>query len=522
MSLPPVHARSDFRLRSACWSGIRRGSHTPRNEGAAVVKLSVVIPVFNEHNSIAEILRRVCDVPIDKEVIVVDDGSTDGTVDELGKMGLERSGASVTRSGAGGAINELRLLVHERNQGKGAGVRDGIAAARGDVILIQDADLEYDPAQYPILLGPILDGRADVVYGSRFTGSPRRVLFFWHAVGNHFLTLLSNMFTNLNLTDMETGYKVFRAEFIKGVPLRSNRFGIEPEITAKVARLRARIYEVPISYAGRSYVEGKKIGWKDGVAALWTIVKYAFVADLEHVHPGRKTLQHMEGLHRYNRWVWEKLQPYVGQRVLEVGAGMGTMTRYLAARELVVATDVRPEYLEILHGVFNDQGHVRVCAFDLSANEVPAAVGSGFDTVLCLNVLEHIEDDVAALRRIRGLLADGGRLVLIVPAQHRLYGAIDRAIGHYRRYECGELIDKLQTAGFSVEHTSAFNVLGTLGWYVNACLLKRQTVPSVQARIHDLLVPFLRLEEHFDVRSGLSVLAVACRHDGSAAGQLVH
>jgi SAM-dependent methyltransferase len=201
---------------------------------------------------------------------------------------------------------------------------------------------------------------------------------------------------------------------------------------------------------------------------------------------------------------------------------MGTMTRYLAAHELVVATDVRPEYLEILRGVFNDQGHVRVCAFDLSASEVPAAVGTGFDTVLCLNVLEHIEDDVAALRRIRGVLTDGGRLVLIVPAQRRLYGAIDQAIGHYRRYERGELVDKLQTAGFNIEHTSAFNVLGTLGWWVNACLLRRRTVPSIQARIHEFLVPFLRLEELFDVRSGLSVLAVASRQDGLATGQPVH
>lgn len=477
------------------------------------MKLSVVIPAFNEQSTIAEILRRVCDVPIEKEVLIVDDGSTDGTLQELQKIGLAPSGEPLVRPSSAQPTNTLRLVAHERNQGKGASIRDGIAAASGDIILIQDADLEYDPAEYPKLLGPILDGKADVVFGSRFTGSPRRVLFFWHAVGNHFLTLLSNMFTNLNLTDMETGYKVFRAEFIKPVPLRSQRFGIEPEITAKVARMRARIYEVPISYAGRSYVEGKKIGWKDGFVAFWTILKYAIVDDLAHVHPGRKTLQRMESLRRYNTWLWDKMEPYVGQRILEVGAGTGTMTRHLLGRELVVATDVQPEYVEVLRRTFERHAHVRVCTLDLGADPFPASVGAGFDTVLCLNVLEHVEGDLDALRRIHNVLDRNGRLVLIVPALQRLYGEIDRAIGHFRRYERAELIQKLQTAGFTVEHVSAFNVLGALGWCVNARLLRRQAVPRLQARIHDLLVPALRVEDRFDLPWGLSLLAIGSRRD---------
>jgi glycosyltransferase involved in cell wall biosynthesis len=476
------------------------------------VKLSVIVPAFNERSTIAEILRRVCDVPIDKEIVVVDDGSTDGTLLELEKLGLPGSGASIVCPGTDGTTNEIRLFVHTQNQGKGVSIRDGIAAATGDIIIIQDADLEYDPNDYPKLIQPILDGKADVVYGSRFTGSPRRVLFFWHAVGNHLLTFLSNMFTNLNLTDMETCYKACRAEMVKHLPLRSRRFGIEPELTAKFARMRARIYEVPISYAGRSYLEGKKIGWKDGVAAVWTIIKYALVDDLENRDPAYKTLQRMEALQRYNAWLWEKVAPFVGTRVLEVGAGTGNMTRQMASRELVVATDVDDKYIRMLRNTFSNDPHVRVCKFDLGG-EVPAELGSGFDSVICLNVLEHVEDDVGALRHLHDLLAPNGRVVLIVPALRSLYGEIDRAIGHYRRYERAELAERLGAAGFRVEHSSAFNMIGALGWFVNARLLRRRSVPGVQARVNDFLVPLLRFESYLRPSVGLSWLAVGRRND---------
>jgi glycosyltransferase involved in cell wall biosynthesis len=223
------------------------------------VQLSVVIPVYNERDTIDQIIARVKAVPIDKEIILVDDCSRDGTREHL--QGLSDP--------------ELRVLAHEVNQGKGAALRTGFKAATGDLVIIQDADLEYDPSEYPKLLAPILDGRADVVYGSRFAGGEtHRVLYFWHSVGNRFLTLLSNMMTNLNLTDMETCYKVFRADVLRRIEVEEDRFGFEPEITAKVAKLRVRVYEVGISYAGRTYEEGKKIGWKDGVRAIWCILKY--------------------------------------------------------------------------------------------------------------------------------------------------------------------------------------------------------------------------------------------------------
>ena len=225
--------------------------------------LTVVVPVYNEISTIHEIIRRIDGTGLAQQIVLVDDGSTDGTRDALKE--IEAQGRK-----------DLVISFHERNRGKGAAVRTGIALADCDLVLIQDADLEYDPCDYPTLLGPMLDGRADVVYGSRFLGGPHRVLFFWHYVVNRMLTLLSNILTNLNLTDMEVGYKLFKREIFDDVVIKSERFNFEPEITAKVAKRKLRIYEVPISYSGRTYEEGKKIGMADGFEALWTIFKYRF------------------------------------------------------------------------------------------------------------------------------------------------------------------------------------------------------------------------------------------------------
>lgn len=225
-------------------------------------KISIVIPVYNEKNTIEKIVEQVkkVEIPLEKEIILVDDCSSDGSSQILKQL----------------QGKNIRVFFHEKNQGKGAALRTGFSQATGDIILIQDADLEYNPAEYPVLLEPILDGRADAVYGSRFLGGPHRVLFFWHYIGNRFLTTFSNMLSNLNLTDMETCYKVFKKEILDKITIKSNRFGFEPEITIKLAKWKCRIYEVPISYSGRDYNEGKKIGWKDGLAAIFHIIRYRY------------------------------------------------------------------------------------------------------------------------------------------------------------------------------------------------------------------------------------------------------
>src|SRR5579885_1508506 len=289
------------------------------------MKVSILIPVYNERTVVERCISQVITAPLpedmERELVIIDDCSTDGNYDILKNLAA--------------SFPQIRLFRHERNRGKGAAVRTAIEKASGDFCLVQDADLEYDPSEYPRLLRPLLDGYADAVFGSRYmAGEQCRVLPFWHSMINKGLTLVSNMFCNLNLTDMETCYKVFRTDLLKSIPIRSDRFGFEPEIVMKSAKRKFRIYEVPISYNGRTYEEGKKIGWRDGLKALGVILKFWLIDDLYAAPYGRGVLNNLTGTPQYLSWLAWKLRPFVGDNVLEVGAGIGNLSGRLMSRRL--------------------------------------------------------------------------------------------------------------------------------------------------------------------------------------------
>ncbi len=470
--------------------------------------LTVLIPVYNEVLFIGEILRRVQEVPISKEIIIVDDCSTDGTREFLKRL-QEHPEAHFPSQAS--APMTLKIVFHEKNQGKGAAIRTGIAHATGQITIIQDADLEYDPTDYVKLLKPIQSGHADVVYGSRFRGETARIHFFWHAVANKMLTLFSNILTDLNLTDMETGYKMFRTSILQSIPIRSNRFGFEPEITAKLAKLRCRIYEVPISYYGRSYEEGKKITAWDGVKAIFVMLWFWLVDDLYGESAGLRTLRIMEGAGAYNRWLFDQCKPHLGEHVLEVGAGVGNITKLLLHKPSVVVTDFSDEYVSELRSKFWHFQNLKIAALDLTKEDSVKRFGhpKDIDTILSMNMLEHIENDQLAVKHMYSLLPAKGRLVILVPAHAWLFSEMDRHLGHFRRYTKNSLSCVLENAGFKVIRSRYLNWIGAIGWFVNGRLLRKKLIPSRQIRLFDLIILLLGMERYVSPPFGLSVLIIA-------------
>jgi glycosyltransferase involved in cell wall biosynthesis len=470
-------------------------------EQRTTVKLSILIPVYNERAVAERSLRAVLAAPLpenlEAELIIVDDCSKDGTSAILERLAHEEP--------------RIRLFRHEVNRGKGAAVRSAIEQATGDFCLIQDADLEYDPADYPVLLKPLLEGRADAVFGSRYmAGVQTRVLPFWHSRINKYLTLVSNMFSNLNLTDMETCYKVFRTDLLKSIPVRSDRFGFEPEITMKCAKRKLRIYEVPISYHGRTYEEGKKIGWKDGVQALGVILKFWLIDDLYRQPYGRMFLNNLEGTPAYLNWITSLLRPRLGDTVLEIGAGIGTLSGRLMGKRLrYVAAEREPLYLHSLGNRFLRTPNVEVRALDHSIPSDFAGLEAQFESVIANHALEYEADPAALLRSLHSTLKPGGRLFALVPQGPGLFGSLDRTLGHQRRFDRAGLEQLIRSAGFEILSSTHLNKISTPAWFLFSKVFGREKFSKPLLKVFDKTVWLWRLLDPVLPWNGLSLIVTA-------------
>jgi len=449
--------------------------------------ISIVVPVYNEKPTIPIVLDKLKKIALEKEIIVVDDGSNDGTKEYLETIDDP----------------EIKIIFHSKNLGKGSALRTGFKYVKGEIVVIQDADLEYHPEEIPILIKPILDGYADVVYGSRFIGT-HRVYLFTHYLGNKILNLIANILYNTFLTDLMTGYKAFRKEVIKNLKLKANDFGIEAEITAEIFKHNFRVYEVPISYSGRTYEEGKKIHWYHLFTEIYWLIRQKFTAyDIS-----LDTLLKMGALRNYNYFIYEKIKPFLNKRILEIGAGIGNITKYLLHAEKLVVTDIDEANLFYLRNRFGVYPNVTILNHNIVSSDLQILKNYNFDTILCLNVLEHIEDDKKALMDIYSIMKDNTKVIIIVPALSNLKGSLDNSLGHYRRYNRENLVKLLKSVGFSVEKVDYFNILGGLGWFLNSKILKRKKFSLIQTWLFDKFCWLLKLENRFKLPFGISLFAV--------------
>jgi len=467
----------------------------------------VLVPVYNEQHLVRTSLTRLqilaSSPALERvEVIVVDDCSKDGTADVLRAFEAER------KAQADGIT--WVFLRHERNQGKGSAIRTALDRATCEISVIHDADLEYHPKDLLKIVQGFLDEQADAIFGSRFAGSDiRRVLLFRHQIGNKFLTLLTNLVTNLNLTDMETCYKAVRTDLFKSIPIVSNDFRLEPELTIKLAKRQARIFEVPISYSGRTYQEGKKINWKDGFRALGALIRFAISDEIYKKDAyGSQILARLSRAPKFNKWMADVIRPYCGHRVLEIGGGVGNLTLQLVPRWEFVVSDTNPLYLQTLKSLQTERPYLGVQYCDVTdLGSFPHADG-GYDTVIYLNGVEHVADDLEAMRNLRSVLAENGRAIILVPQGQWNFGTIDEVLGHKRRYSRDSLTKLAQDSGFEIEQMMSFNRAGTLPWYVSGRLVKRRTVSLLQIKIFNWLVPLARLLDGILPIPPLSLIAV--------------
>jgi len=477
------------------------------SQGPSTTSLSVLVPVYNEQYLVAESLRRLEVLEtspfLDRaEIIVVDDCSTDGTADVLQ--------AVASRVNAPGSRLRFTFLRHAKNGGKGKAIQTALDAATCEHTVIHDADLEYHPKDLLRILQVFVEDSADAVFGSRFAGGEvRRLLFYRHELGNRFLTFLCNVVTNLNLTDMETCYKAVRTDLLQSIPIVSNDFRLEPELTIKLAKRQARIFEVPISYSARTYQEGKKINWRDGFKALAAIVRFAAS---DHIYRqdayGSQILSRLGRAPAFNAWMADLIRPYCGSHVLEIGSGVGNISRLLVPRQTFVATDVNPIYLRQLEALRRDRPYLRVQYCNLTDRSTFPVREGGFDTVICLNVVEHVTDDQAALENMRAALSPDGRAIVLVPQGMWNFGTVDAALGHKRRYSRASLQAVAERARFEVERLIPFNAAGSPAWWMTGRVLRRDTVGLQQIKALNLLTPLLRRIDGALPLPSLSLIAV--------------
>ncbi|MDR2757079.1 MAG: glycosyltransferase [Planctomycetaceae bacterium] len=443
--------------------------------------LSILIPVYNEQAYLERLVERVVAAwlpeGLEKEIIIVNDASKDRTPEVIQKL-CER-------------YPMIRSFEQPSNLGKGAAVRRAIEEMTGDFAIIQDADLEYDPQEYHLILKPLLAGYADVVYGSRFASREmRKVLFYHHKIGNYLLTFLSNLVTGLDLTDMETCYKAFRGQVLKSIPLRSNRFGIEPEMTVKIAKRGLSVYEVPISYHGRNYSEGKKINWKDGISAVWTILKYWFLDDYTKESDILQVQNSPDSLRRYYYHIVRYSLPYLGNSILELESHTGLISRLLPQREKLVVSDHREECVRFLENLFDGNAVVTVLSLDPDSEPEENLPDNEFDSVLYIHGLQKTKNETATLKRIYKMINPGGKALLIVPQHPGLFCELDKTFGYQRRYTKQNLRQLCRETGFHLVKCQSIHVASFFSWLLNGVLFRRNKIGKVQLKILNMMIPF--------------------------------
>jgi len=462
-------------------------------------RLSIIVPVCNQQYSVNSaflgISATVLPDGMEREIIFVDDGSTDGSYAVLQSLASRNP--------------DVIILRHEETLGPGACFQTALTRVTGELCLIQDVQLAFNPQEYIRLLAPVLDGMADVVLGSRFLPYQyRRVLPYIQSRRHHRISRLTSRLSNRDFSDVLCPFKLFRTIIVKSIPLRCRGIGASNELLAKLVKRGFRLCEVPVSYRGWSYGAEKPIDLRQMWSAMAAAVVFCFIDDIYEKQYGHDILHRLSATHRFNRWMADTIRPWVGDTVLEIGAGMGNLTMKLLPRAQYVVSDIDPLHLDFLSQVLAESTRVRVERADLESREDFDRLAGQFDTVVCLNVVEHVNQDELALSNIHRALMPGGRACILVPQIPEIYGTLDKVLGHYRRYTQMELAGKMEQAGFVVEKIFSFNRPAVPAWWLNGRILRATNFGRIQLKIYDSLVWLFRRIDKFLPWRGVSVIAI--------------